>query len=181
MPPRPRPEATAAEEVGGSSQGAEPEESPEEVPGEPADHQAQPVEPEGPSPPQGPFAGAIAHYGETVGLAVGLFAECSRWWDAFAFAFAHLRARKARKNTGIVTKEHQLQTTFYHSTVRHWGSLAAREHARLRLSVARDISGPTIAKQKSLFRRRQEYSAQRLVESGCLSRPYSGRGFTAMD
>ena len=125
----------------------------------------------------GPFTKAIALYGQTLGFAVGLFAECSDMWDVFAHVFADERAASAKRNSGIVTDRQQLSTRFYHHIVQHWGSLAAREQVRLRLAVARDLAGPTIARQKSLWQRKQDFSAQRLIEGGHLSRPYSGRGF----
>ena len=130
---------------------------------------------------QGPFARAVRLYGETLGFAVGLFAECSALWDVFAHIFADERALAAKRNSGTVTDRRQLSTRFYHHIVLHWGSLAAREQVRLRLAVARDLAGPTTARAKSLWQRRLDFSAQRLIESGRLSVPYSGRGFADWD
>ena len=80
---------------------------------------------------QGPFARAVRLYGETLGFAVGLFAECSALWDVFAHIFADERALAAKRNSGTVTDRRQLSTRFYHHIVLHWGSLAAREQVRL--------------------------------------------------
>ncbi len=125
----------------------------------------------------GPFTKAIALFGETLGFAVGLFAECSELWDVFAHIFADERAASAKRNSGTVTDCQQLRVRYYHHIIEHWGSLAAREQVRLRLAVARDLAGPTIAQSKSLWQRKQDFSAQRLIEQGYFSRPYSGRGF----
>ncbi len=125
----------------------------------------------------GPFAKTIEHFGETLGLAVGLFAECSTMWEVFANYFAHERALVAKRRSGTVQDLPVLTTRYYHAIVQHWGSLAAREQVRLRLCVARDLAGPTLAKAKSLWQRRQDYSAQRLIEGGRLTMPFCGMGF----
>ena len=90
----------------------------------------------------GPFTKAIALFGETLGFAVGLFAECSELWDVFAHIFADERAASAKRNSGTVTDCQQLRVRYYHHIIEHWGSLAAREQVRLRLAVARDLAGP---------------------------------------
>ena len=95
----------------------------------------------------------------------------------FAHIFADERAASAKRNSGTVTDCQQLRVRYYHHIIEHWGSLAAREQVRLRLAVARDLAGPTIAQSKSLWQRKQDFSAQRLIEQGYFSRPYSGRGF----
>ena len=77
----------------------------------------------------GPFTKAIALFGETLGFAVGLFAECSELWDVFAHIFADERAASAKRNSGTVTDCQQLRVRYYHHIIEHWGSLAAREQA----------------------------------------------------
>ena len=123
----------------------------------------------------------IRHFGETVGLAIGLFAECSSTWDTFARYFASERARTAKIRTGAVLDLPILTTRFHQDIVRNWGSLAARGQVRLRLTVARDLAGPTAAGKKSRWERQQDYRIQRLLEAGRLTIPFSGRGGNAWE
>ena len=73
----------------------------------------------------GPFVRTIRHFGETVGFAIGLFAECSSTWDTFARYFANERARAAKIRTGAALDLPILTTRFHQDIVRNWGSLAA--------------------------------------------------------